>query len=256
MSESMQPKVCAITGTGGYLGGAVKQFFQQQGWRVLELTRHPAPGPSASRFQLGEDVAPATLAGVNALVHCAYDAKVRGWPNTHSTNVTGTEKLLRAAQAAGVERLIAISSISAFDGCLSLYGRAKLEIERLALAAGALVLRPGLIHGPEPRAMFGQLAAQARRAALLPLVGGSQKQHLVHIEDLCAIIHRHAVGMGAAPGHPLTVAHPKSWTVRELLEAMARSQGNRLRVISVPWRLVWGAAQNRGRLRLHSALSE
>lgn len=239
MSDRTHPQVCAVTGTGGYLGGQVKGFFEARGWQVLKLTRQPAPG-RAMPFRLGEDIAPATLAGVRALVHCAYDFTGVRWPEIHRTNVTGTEKLLRAAQAAGVPRIICISTISAFDGCRSLYGRAKLEIERAALEARALVLRPGLIYGDEPGAMVGRLVRQVSRASVaLPLVGGSKTQYLVHVEDLCSFIHRFAEGTAPAPNHPLTVAAPQPWTMRSLLEAIAEARGSSVRLAPVPWRMVW-----------------
>lgn len=232
------PRVCAVTGAGGYLGSRMKRSFERQGWRVLELTRQPRAGGGAA-FHLGAEVAPETLAGVSVLVHCAYDFRAVKWPEIHATNVVGTEKLLRAATAAGVGKIICISTISAYDGCRSLYGKAKLEIERLALAAGALVLRPGLIHGDEPRAMFGQLVRQVSGASVLPLVGGDQVQYLVHEEDLCAFALRFAEGSMTSPLRLLTAAHERAWTFREILEALARTRGRRVRLIPVPWRLIW-----------------
>ncbi len=123
-------KICAITGSNGYVGGCVKNHFTAHGWDVLELTRQPKPGARAEKFQLGAEISPAVFAGVTALVHCAYDFLPLRWDGLRAVNVTGTEKLFRAARAAGVGKIICISSISAYDGCRSLYGQAKLEIEK------------------------------------------------------------------------------------------------------------------------------
>ena len=79
---------------------------------------------------------------MSALVHCAYDFKPLRWDEIRAVNVEGARKLFPAARAAGVEKIICISSISAYDGCRSLYGKAKLEIEKIALDNGALVIRP------------------------------------------------------------------------------------------------------------------
>lgn len=238
MSHSNRSRTCAITGTGGYLGSRVKTCFEQHGWQVLELTTRPRSGAVA--FRLGDNVPPKLLEGAVALIHCAYDFKPLRWLDIHAVNVVGSERLLRAARAAGVEKLVCISTISAYDGCHSLYGKAKLEIERHALANDALVLRPGLIYGDQPQGMFGKLVAQVSRASVLPLIGdGSQIQYLVHDADLCAFIHRYGEGQVAKVARPLTAAHEHGWTFRQILEAIAAAKGRRLKFFPVPWRWLW-----------------
>lgn len=239
MNKMDSAKICAVTGAGGYVGSCVKNYFERRGWRVLELTRQPKPGARAAGFQLGAELSSRVLAGVDALVHCAYDFSPVRWADIHATNIGGTDKLLRAARDAAVKKIICISTISAFEGCRSLYGKAKLEIERLALAEGALVLRPGLVYGEEPGAMVGKLVEQVRRSSVLPLVGGSQKQYLVHQEDLCAFIHRYAEGLVPSIATPLTAAHEQARTFREILDAIAAVQGKKLRLVPVPWKLAW-----------------
>ncbi|HEU5075117.1 MAG TPA: NAD-dependent epimerase/dehydratase family protein, partial [Polyangiaceae bacterium] len=95
--------VCAVTGSNGYVGSCIKGFLATRGWDILEVTRRPKPGTRSVAFQLGADVAPASLEGVDALVHCAYDFKPLHWDDIHAVNVSGTEKLFAAARAAGVE---------------------------------------------------------------------------------------------------------------------------------------------------------
>ena len=148
-------KICAITGSNGYVGSCVKNHFAANGWEIMELTRRPKPETRAVKFQLGGEVSPAALAGVDALVHCAYDFKPLRMEDIRAVNVDGSRKILAAARAAGIPKIIFISSISAFDGCRSLYGKAKLEIEKIALAQGALVIRPGLVYGDDSGGMFG-----------------------------------------------------------------------------------------------------
>jgi nucleoside-diphosphate-sugar epimerase len=241
-SEAPGRPLCAVTGAGGYLGSCVKAWFEQHGWAVLALTRRPEPGTRAAAFRLGADVNAQALKGVKALVHCAYDFQPRTWAEIRAVNVAGSDALFRAAHAAGVEQVVCISSLSAYAGCRSLYGRAKLEIERAALAGGALVLRPGLIHGEQPRAMFGRLVRQVEKASVLPLFGGGrQVQHLVHQADLCAFIHRYAGGEVKTVSQPLAAAHERGWMFREILEQIARVKHRRLKFVPLPWRPVWAA---------------
>jgi len=75
----------------------------------------------------------------------------------------------RRPQAA-VESIVVISSLSAFAGCRSLYGKAKLQIESLALSADAVVIRPGLVYGNDSGGMFGRLVRQVRGSRLLPVL--------------------------------------------------------------------------------------
>jgi len=189
---------------------------------------------------LGADVAPASLAGVRALVNCAYDFKPLRWAEIKAVNVAGSQKLMLAAHAAGVEHILCISSISAYDGCQSLYGQAKLDIEHAALDQGALILRPGLVYGPGPGGMFGKLTDQVRKSSVIPLIGdGSQLQYLVHQEDLSAFIAQ-ALTTGV-PGslRLLTAAHPQPWPFKQLLQEIARALDKKVTFIPLPWRLVW-----------------
>lgn len=236
----MKPPICAITGSNGYVGSCIKNYFAAHGWEIRELTRQPKPGSHGVAFQLGADLSPASLAGVTALVHCAYDFKPLTWAEIRTVNVGGTEKLLAAAQAAGVGRIIVISSISAYDGCRSLYGRAKLEIEAIAQRHGALAIRPGLVYGDQPGGMFGKLQEQIRRAKIIPLIGdGSQLQYLVHEEDLSAFAETFAAGKLVTTGRLFSAAHPQPWPFKELLLAIARGLGKKISFLPLPWRLIW-----------------
>ncbi len=270
--------LCAITGTGGYVGGCLKNYFAARGWDILELTRRPVPGARAVAFQLGAEIPAAALAGVNALVHCAYDFQPRHWEEIRAVNVDGTRKLFQAARAAGVGRIVCLSSISAYDGCRSLYGKAKLKIEKIALDSGALVIRPGLVYGSQPglrRAgvsgigvqplnapvtcemenyhasatqaggMFGRLVAQIRKSSLIPLVGdGSQIQFLVHHEDLAAFIEKFTTGKIERAPRILTAAHEQPWQFKQLLLEIARGLDKQVKFVPLPWWLVWAGLKS------------
>jgi nucleoside-diphosphate-sugar epimerase len=232
--------ICAITGSNGYVGGCLKNYFAARGWEVLELTRQPKAGMRAVKFQLGGNISPEELAGVNTLVHCAYDFRPWRREEIRAVNVDGSRKLFEAARAARAGKIIFISSISAFDGCRSLYGQAKLEIEKIALDGGALVIRPGLVYGSGAGGMFGKLVGQVRRSAVIPIVGkGSQIQFLVHNEDLSAFIERYASGGITIPPGIFTAANEQPWAFKPLLLEIARALDKRPKFIPLPWRLVW-----------------
>jgi nucleoside-diphosphate-sugar epimerase len=233
-------KVCAITGANGYVGGTFRNYFAAHDWEVVALSRQPDPGVRAMKFRLGDEIATESLAGVTSLVHCAYDFGPLRWPDIHAVNVDGTEKLFAAARKAGVTNIVCISSISAYDGCRSLYGKAKLEIEKIARDHGAQVIRPGLVYGSGPGGMFGKLMQQVRKSSVIPLIGdGSQIQYLVHQEDLAAFVERCSSGEVTIPTEILTAANEQPWAFRQLLVEIATSLNKKVKFIPLPWRFVW-----------------
>lgn len=235
-----QPFVCAITGSSGYVGSCIKHYFDSHGWKTLEITRRPKCSTKGITFRLGETIPPASLSGVNTLVHCAYDLELLGWKAIYSVNVLGTQKLFQAARSAGVQKIVYISSISAFDGCRSLYGKAKLETETIALAHNALVIRPGLVYGSNPGGMFGKLTLQVRKSSIIPLIGSSLKQFLLHQEDLSRFIALYASNRFEIQPRVLTAADPNPLPFKQLLLQIASQLGKRVKFIPVPWQLVWG----------------
>jgi nucleoside-diphosphate-sugar epimerase len=219
-----------LTGASGYVGSNLASRFGRDGWNVVRFN-----------FRLGEDVPPQEMR-VDALVHCAYDFRPIDWPEIKRVNVDGTRKVLEAAITGGVGKIVVLSTISAFRGCRSLYGRAKLEIEDLAEQAGAAVLRPGLVFvdaGSSAGGMFGSLL-QSSRSSLVPLIdGGVHCQHLIHIDDLYGLVRRLASGELAVADKPVVAASPRCWPMRELIVELARRQGKQPRFVSVPWQVVW-----------------
>lgn len=233
-------KICAITGGNGYVGGCVKDYLAARGWEIFELVRRPKPGARAFQFQLGDELSAELLSGVDALVHCAYDFTPLSWEEIVAVNVEGSKKVIKAAKDAGVSKVIFISSISAYDGCRSLYGKAKLEIEKFALANGAMVVRPGLVYGGAGGGMFGKVSEKVRKSAIVPLIGsGTQIQFLVHNEDLSAFIEKYAAGEVPLPSKILTAANEQPWQFKQLILEITRAQGKTPTFIPLPWRLIW-----------------
>jgi nucleoside-diphosphate-sugar epimerase len=242
---SAAPRLCALTGARGFVGSRLQARLERAGWRVIPWTRQPEPGTGAVPFRLGEPVDPTLLRGVDALVHCAYDFGPRRWEDIAAINVAGSQKLLAAARTAGVKSVVLISTVSAFAGCRSLYGRAKLQIEDSARAIDAFVIRPGLVYSDKPGGMFGRLVGQVRGARFVPILcGGRQTQFLVHDEDLGNVVEACLAGRVPAGTEPITVAHEQGWELKEILTQIARALGKKGSFVPVPWQLVWLALKS------------
>jgi nucleoside-diphosphate-sugar epimerase len=235
----------AITGARGFVGSMVARRFEEAGWTVTRFSHtRTTSDDDTVPFRLGEELQPEVFRDrrIDALVHCAYDFKPVTRDEIHRVNVEGSQKLLAAATAGGVQRIAVVSTISAFEGCRSLYGRAKLQIEAAAASARALVVRAGLVYGdgsPTAGGMIGSLAKSVS-GRLVPLVdGGVHLQYLVHEEDLWDLLRRFCDGELQNPGRPVVAASSRPWTMRDLLAELARRQGRHPRFLTVPWQPVW-----------------
>ena len=235
----------AVTGATGFVGSMLARHFEDAGWTVTRLVRTPNPADGTMvPFHLGQELTPDVFRSrqIDALVHCAYDFRPVKRIEVHRINVNGSIGLLAAARAGGVQRIVVMSSISAFAGCRSIYGQTKLAIEAAAASAGALVVRSGLVYGDGPSTgggMFGSLATSVQRG-LVPLIdGGTHPQYLIHEEDLWRLVKGFCDGDLDNPGRPVVAASPRAWPLRDLLAGLARRQGRHPRFVPVPWQPVW-----------------
>jgi len=232
----------AVTGANGYVGGVIRAALGGIG-----LVRAPGPGDIAWSFT----AEPAALAAelrarnVTRIVHAAWDMKASRMAELAGC-IEASRRLLEAARLAGVGRFTFISTISAFQGARSTYGRAKLEVERLVLAAGGDVLRPGLVYGAGKGGMFGSLRKTVGKAKLIPLIGdGSAPQYLLDEATLGEAVRARLAGV-------VTVADPAPVAFKDLLLRIAAAEGKNVMLVPVPWQVfyagLWGA--ERAGLRL------
>lgn len=241
-------RVVAVTGANGYIGGLVCERFRAAGWTVIRLQRQaPADSPTDRRFVLGEPVADGVLAGVDVLVHCAYDMTLTKPADVERVNVDGTRALVGAAQAQGVERIVLISSMSAYWGTEQTYGRAKLACEEAVSAVGGVSVRLGLVYGEH----WGGMAGSLRKLTALPvtpLVGVRTYQYTVHEKDVAEGLFAIGTAKQVAPGLVVGLAHATRVPFRTLLEGIARRSGSTVRFVPIPWRPVFVAMRAAERL--------
>jgi nucleoside-diphosphate-sugar epimerase len=229
--------VIAVTGANGYVGGRILSHLRARGIEAIALVRRPDPGDQrARRYALDEPLDAEALAGIDTVIHAAYDPSQRG-ERVHAVNAQGSLPLLGAIAERG-GRFVLVSSLSAFAGASSHYGQSKLELERAVLGRGGVVLRPGLVFGERAGGLFGAMAAAISERAITPMVGGgAQRLFVTHDEPLCELVADLATGQ-LQPDGPLFAAHEAPTTLRGIALEIARGCGRRLTVIPLAPSLV------------------
>jgi nucleoside-diphosphate-sugar epimerase len=239
----------------------------RQGQRVSGLTRGTAePVPGAALRAIGE-INPQTdwashLAGVDVVVHLATRAHRPVTTESGLAEAKTAAQLAHAAKAAGVGRLILMSSIRAMGEATAegerfrycdpplpqdAYGRAKLAIET-ALAAAAsscgldlVVLRPPLVYGPGVKGNFRTLIRLAASGVPLPLAGFNAPRSLIFLDNLVDLLGLACVHP-AAPGRVLLARDAVDLSLPELLRAFEPGLGRRVRLCAAPAKLLAGLA--------------
>jgi predicted dehydrogenase/nucleoside-diphosphate-sugar epimerase len=111
------PTRVAITGGTGFLGKKTVQAMNALGVPVRVLARRLPPAwerVGAAQYReadMGAPLPPDVFAGVDVVVHCAAET-AGSWADHERNSVAATEHVLRAAHAAGVTRVIHVSSIA------------------------------------------------------------------------------------------------------------------------------------------------
>ena len=189
--------------------------------------------------------------GADVLVHAAAALPIRGSRRLiMSVNVDGTDVLLAAAQAAGVARVVYISSTSVYgvprlhpipeDAPLhgvGAYGESKIASEERVRAAGVdwVIIRPKTFIGPERLGVFEILFDWIHEGRRIYVLGdGSNRYQLLAVVDLVDAIVRAAEADVAA--EVFNVGATEFGTVRSDLEALIVHAGTRSRVKPVPAR--------------------
>lgn len=202
-----------VTGGGGFLGRYVVEAHLKRGDQVRSLSRRRYAeldelGVDQVQADLGEDrdSLNAACEGIDVVQHTAAIAGIFGrWETFYRANTIGTENLLRAAKAAGVERFVFTSSPSVtfagesqegIDESVGYpakfnchYPHSKALAERAVLAANepgkfaTCALRPHLIWGPRDQHLIPRLIERAKSGQLRRVGRGDNLIDMIFVEN-------------------------------------------------------------------------
>jgi uncharacterized protein YbjT (DUF2867 family) len=187
----MSVKTLAVTGGTGFVGQAVLGLAVAEGYRVRALARSLQPSKPGIEWiagALGQPDALATLvSGADAVIHVAGVVNAPDRAGFEAGNIAGTQAIVDAARAAGVTRLVHVSSLTAREPLLSVYGWSKAESERVITASSLdwSIVRPPAIYGPGDREMLDLFRFARRGVVPLPPTG---RTSLIEVTDLARLL--------------------------------------------------------------------
>ncbi len=237
----------AVTGAFSYSGKYITRRLLACNEEVITLTGHPnRPDPFGGKvkaYPLDFDEAGMTrsLQGVDVLVN-TYWVRFDKGENTQPRAVENTRKLVNAAKAAGVKRIVHISITNPSDESHLPYfwGKAANEKAVIDSGLGYAILRPTVLVGDED-ILINNIAYLLRRFPFFVLPGdGSYKLQPIHVDDVAELA---VEGVYRTDNSIIDAVGPDIFTFKEMVERIGKKIGAKRPLISVPPRLALLAAQ-------------
>jgi len=223
----------ALTGATGFVGQAVLDQAQRQGIALRALTRREQHPRSGVEWVAGDLAAPDRLRelvrGTEAVIHVAGVVSAPDPAGFERGNVTGTLGLIEAALAEGVQRFIHVSSLSAREADLSVYGASKARAEKLVRASGLdwTIVRPPGIYGPRDTEYLEMF--KLARWGVLPVPPRDGRSSIIHVEDLARLLLALVPGGEAVTDQVFEPDDGRTggWSHYELARAIGWAMGRR-----------------------------
>ncbi|MFI0977766.1 NAD-dependent epimerase/dehydratase family protein [Streptomyces sp. NPDC021093] len=241
----MRAERIVLTGATGYIGSAVLRELAGRhrgaGGTAPHLTavarRPPVDEGLADTWSTADLSRPDTLRGLcegaDTLLHLAC-ALGPDTATCTAVNVRGTAALMREARRAGVRRIVHLSTAAVYgpgphDGAdvaelvpapASPASCTRLAGEQHALAAGATVLRPGLVLGAGDRWVVPALAELIARVPAR-WDGGRGRLSVIGVTDLARLIAALAQDAPTTPRGVFHASHPEPVRNADLMAALA-----------------------------------
>ncbi len=231
-----------VTGAFGYTGKYITRQLLSVGKEVRSLTGHPnrndplwtqidtAPFSFEDTPQLIKSLKGATTLYNTYWVRFPYGRV------TFDVAVANTRKLIRAAQEAGVRRLVHFSVTNASEESRLPYFRGKGIVERAIMDSGLsyAIIRPTVVFGRED-ILINNIAWLLRKFPIFPVPGsGGYKLQPIFAGDLAEI----AVNAGQLDASFIVdAAGPDIYTFNELIHLLAKTVRSRAKAVHTNPRL-------------------
>ncbi len=246
--NQLQGSLITVVGGSGFIGRHVVRALANAGCRIRVAVRRPDLAVHLQPLgAVGQIVAvqanvryPNSLAaacqGADAVVNLVAVLASAGAQTFEALHVFGSGAVARAAREAGAERFIHVSAIGADKDSKSDYARTKAEGEVRVRAefAGATIVRPSVVFGPEDD-FFNRFATLARFSPVLPLFGGGHTRFQpVFAGDVAEAVRR-LLEPSAAAGRLWELGGPEVLTLRQVMQTTIDIMGRKRLLLPLPW---------------------
>lgn len=238
--------VVMVAGGTGFIGSHIVQKLLARGHRVIVLSRNPpaAGAPAGVEFRRGDVRDAASLrqamAGLDTLVATVQfpNHPVENPRRGHTymaVDGEGTERLVAAAKAAGVQRIVYLSGAGTRPGQTAPWFLAKLRAEQAVRESQIpyTIFRPSWVYGPEDKSL-NKFVAFARNLPFIPVIGnGKTRVQPVFVDDLAEAVAA-SVGTPVAANQTYEIGGPQTLTMDEIILTMLQVMGRRKPLVHHP----------------------
>jgi uncharacterized protein YbjT (DUF2867 family) len=202
---------------------------------VRALARRPQPARAGVTWVAGalDDAAAlaALVEGADAVIHIAGVVNAPDRAGFVAGNIEGTRAVV-AATPPGT-RFVHVSSLSAREPQLSIYGWSKRGAEDVVAASGLAwdMVRPPAIYGPGDMDMLDVYRLARRGIAITP---PPARLSIIHADDLARLLVALAETPAERTIYEVDDAREGGWTHREYATAIGAAVGRRVRPIALP----------------------
>lgn len=241
---------CVLGGTG-FVGRHIVRRLCTNGIKVRVPTRSTSKAQQALAALPVEIQAvnvhdPAqlkeSLAGADTIINLVGILHEQGGQTFRQAHVELARKVVEAAQAGGVNRLLHMSALNAAPDGPSNYLRSKGEAEKLVQGSGlqTTIFRPSVIFGAEDT-FLNMFAKLAKWTPVLPLACADAKFQPVWVEDV-AQAFVYSLDDPASIGQRYNLCGPQVYRLRELVAYAAACCGRHPLIVPLPNAIAYAQA--------------
>ncbi len=238
----------AVIGATGFVGRHVVTRLAEAGHAVVAVSRAGRSRPDwpagvetrAADVESGRGLA-AALRGVDIVVHLVAIPRESGGRTFENVNVRGVERVLEAARANGVGRIVHLSALGVTGEPRFAYLSSKFRGEQLVRESGLdwVVFRPSLLFGPGD-GFFNLIKTTLTwwSPGIVAIPGhGRETFQPLHVDDLARAVTA-AVTDPDRTGSVYELGGPEQVSYRQIVDRVMSATGKRRLKLDVPVPLI------------------
>ena len=231
-----------VTGVSGYVGARLVPRLERDGHTVVGFARDPGRVEAAVPSVRGDAVSGVGLAEALDGVEVAYFLIHSMEPSTDGAfdvrDRAAAENFARAAQAAGVQRIIYLGGLVPTGGPASLHLASRLEVENILLEASpcSVAFRASIVIGAQSRSFRFLVHLVERLPALIVPAWRTHVTRPIDERDVIELLARAAVSERVC-GQSLDIGGPDVVSYGQLIDRIRHHMSVGRPTIGLPWNL-------------------